>query len=113
MMPSHEEHHGHHGRRHRRPHHPRHGGGPRDAAPRLERQLAGHARPAWRTARAAAGIPLDTIAFSGLRGKGLLHTAAGGLRLLKAFWDCLRHPAPPRGADAVLGMGGYVCFPGG
>jgi UDP-N-acetylglucosamine--N-acetylmuramyl-(pentapeptide) pyrophosphoryl-undecaprenol N-acetylglucosamine transferase len=57
-------------------------------------------------------IPLDTIGFSGLRGKGLLHTLTGGLRLLKAFWDCfglLRR----RGADAVLGMGGYVCFPGG
>ena len=57
-------------------------------------------------------IPLDTITFSGLRGKGLLHTATGGLRLLKAFWDCfgiLRK----RGANAVLGMGGYVCFPGG
>ena len=58
------------------------------------------------------GISLDTISFSGLRGKGLLHTATGGLRLLKAFWDCfgiLRR----RGANAVLGMGGYVCFPGG
>ena len=58
------------------------------------------------------GISLDTISFSGLRGRGLLHTATGGLRLLKAFWDCfgiLRR----RGADAVLGMGGYVCFPGG
>ena len=57
-------------------------------------------------------IPLDTIGFSGLRGKGLLHTATGGLRLMKAFWDCmgiLRR----RGANAVLGMGGYVCFPGG
>ena len=60
----------------------------------------------------AAGIALDTISFSGLRGKGLLHAATGGLRLLKAFWDCfgiLRR----RGAHAVLGMGGYVCFPGG
>ena len=59
-----------------------------------------------------SGILLDTISFSGLRGKGLLHTLTGGLRLLKAFWDCfglLRK----RGADAVLGMGGYVCFPGG
>ena len=58
------------------------------------------------------GITLDTIGFSGLRGKGWLHTATGGLRLLKAFWDCfglLRQ----RGANAVLGMGGYVCFPGG
>jgi len=58
------------------------------------------------------GITLDTIKFSGLRGKGVLHTLTGGLRLMKAFWDCmgiLRR----RGANAVLGMGGYVCFPGG
>ena len=58
------------------------------------------------------GITLDTITFSGLRGKGLLHTASGGLRLVGAFWDCLRI-LRRRGADAVLGMGGYVCFPGG
>jgi UDP-N-acetylglucosamine--N-acetylmuramyl-(pentapeptide) pyrophosphoryl-undecaprenol N-acetylglucosamine transferase len=59
-----------------------------------------------------AGIALDTIGFSGLRGKGLVHTLTGGLRLLKAFWDCfgiLRR----RSTDVVLGMGGYVCFPGG
>ncbi len=59
-----------------------------------------------------AGIPLDTIRFSGLRGKGLVHTATGGLRLLKAFWDCLGL-LRRRSANAVLGMGGYVCFPGG
>jgi UDP-N-acetylglucosamine--N-acetylmuramyl-(pentapeptide) pyrophosphoryl-undecaprenol N-acetylglucosamine transferase len=59
-----------------------------------------------------SGLPMDRIAFSGLRGKGLLHTLTGGLRLLKAFWDCLGH-LRRRGADAVLGMGGYVCFPGG
>jgi len=59
-----------------------------------------------------SGIALDTIGFSGLRGKGLLHTATGGLRLLKAFWDCIAI-LRRRGADAVLGMGGYVCFPGG
>ncbi len=59
-----------------------------------------------------SGIALDTIGFSGLRGKGLLHTLTGGLRLLKAFWDCLLI-LRRRGAHAVLGMGGYVCFPGG
>jgi len=59
-----------------------------------------------------SGIAMDRIGFSGLRGKGLLHTATGGLRLLKAFWDCLRILRRRR-ADAVLGMGGYVCFPGG
>jgi UDP-N-acetylglucosamine--N-acetylmuramyl-(pentapeptide) pyrophosphoryl-undecaprenol N-acetylglucosamine transferase len=58
------------------------------------------------------GISLDAIGFSGLRGKGPVHMLTGGLRLLKAFWECigiLRR----RSADAVLGMGGYVCFPGG
>jgi UDP-N-acetylglucosamine--N-acetylmuramyl-(pentapeptide) pyrophosphoryl-undecaprenol N-acetylglucosamine transferase len=60
----------------------------------------------------AAGIAIDTIGFTGLRGKSLVQTLTGGLRLLKAFWDCLRI-LRRRGADAVLGMGGYVCFPGG
>ena len=59
-----------------------------------------------------SGIVMDTITFSGLRGKGLLHTLTGGLRLLAAFWSCLRILRARR-ADAVLGMGGYVCFPGG
>mgnify|MGYP006271221117 CR=1 FL=1 len=58
------------------------------------------------------GIALDAIAFSGLRGKGLLHTFTGGFRLLMAFWACLRI-LRRRSAQAVLGMGGYVCFPGG
>jgi UDP-N-acetylglucosamine--N-acetylmuramyl-(pentapeptide) pyrophosphoryl-undecaprenol N-acetylglucosamine transferase len=60
----------------------------------------------------SAGIVLDTIGFAGLRGKGLRHSLVGGLRLLKAFAECytlLRR----RGADVVLGMGGYVCLPGG
>ena len=58
------------------------------------------------------GIAMDRLAFSGLRGKGLVHTLTGGVRLLKAMWDSLRI-LRRRGADAVLGMGGYVCFPGG
>ncbi len=58
------------------------------------------------------GIPLDTIGFSGLRGKGALHTLTGGMRLLGAFWSCLQILRRRR-ADVVLGMGGYVCFPGG
>ncbi len=57
-------------------------------------------------------IPLDVLAFTGLRGKGLLHAATGGLRLLKAFWDAAQ-VLRRRSANAVLGMGGYVCFPGG
>ena len=61
---------------------------------------------------AQSGIALDRIGFSGLRGKGLMHTLTGGLRLLHAFWQCLGI-LRRRGADAVLGMGGYVCFPAG
>jgi UDP-N-acetylglucosamine--N-acetylmuramyl-(pentapeptide) pyrophosphoryl-undecaprenol N-acetylglucosamine transferase len=59
-----------------------------------------------------SGIPIDTIAFSGLRGKGLVHTLTGGMRLLGGFWSCLR-VIRRRHTTAVLGMGGYVCFPGG
>ena len=59
-----------------------------------------------------SGIPIDTIGFSGLRGKGLMHTLTGGFRLLGAFWSCLRIIRARR-TTAVLGMGGYVCFPGG
>ena len=60
----------------------------------------------------AAGIAFDAISFNGLRGKGAVHMLTGGMRLLKAFWECLTL-LRRRGADAVLGMGGYVCFPGG
>lgn len=59
-----------------------------------------------------SGIALDTITFSGIRGKGLWHTAKGLVRLALALpvcWSILRR----RAATAVLGMGGYVCFPGG
>jgi UDP-N-acetylglucosamine--N-acetylmuramyl-(pentapeptide) pyrophosphoryl-undecaprenol N-acetylglucosamine transferase len=59
-----------------------------------------------------SGIPMDSIAFSGLRGKGVVHTLTGGVRLLGAFWSCLRILRRRR-TSAVLGMGGYVCFPGG
>ncbi len=59
-----------------------------------------------------SGIPMDNIAFSGLRGKGIMHTLTGGVRLLAAFGACARIFRRRR-TDVVLGMGGYVCFPGG
>ena len=58
------------------------------------------------------GITLDTIGFAGLRGKGALGALTGGVRLLKAFWECLRI-LRRRAPAAVLGMGGYGCCPGG
>lgn len=57
-------------------------------------------------------IALHRLAFSGLRGKGLWHAFTGSLRLIKAFWDAQR-VLRRSGADVVLGMGGYVCLPGG
>ena len=59
-----------------------------------------------------AGIPLDTIDFQGVRGKGLLGNLRGVVKLLGAFGAC-RRILRTRGATAVLGMGGYVCVPGG
>ena len=58
------------------------------------------------------GIDVDRIAFAGMRGKGLLGNLLGAIKLLGAFPTCARLLARRR-ADAVLGMGGYVCFPGG
>jgi UDP-N-acetylglucosamine--N-acetylmuramyl-(pentapeptide) pyrophosphoryl-undecaprenol N-acetylglucosamine transferase len=59
-----------------------------------------------------SGIPMDTLAFTGLRGRGALHALAGVFLIARAFWDALRI-LRRRSADAVLGMGGYICFPGG
>ena len=58
------------------------------------------------------GIVLDRISFAGMRGKGLFGNLLGAMRLLIAFRTCSRLLMRRR-ADAVLGMGGYVCFPGG
>jgi UDP-N-acetylglucosamine--N-acetylmuramyl-(pentapeptide) pyrophosphoryl-undecaprenol N-acetylglucosamine transferase len=58
------------------------------------------------------GFDVETIDFSGVRGKGLVTLALLPLRLLRAFWQALavvRRVKP----DVVLGMGGYVTFPGG
>ncbi len=58
------------------------------------------------------GIAIDTIAFSGMRGKGLAHSVGGVFKLIASFVACLRYIGA-RKPDVVLGMGGYVCVPGG
>ena len=58
------------------------------------------------------GIVLDRVSFNGLRGKGLFGNVLGAMRLMIAFRTCSRLMARRR-PDAVLGMGGYLCFPGG
>ena len=60
----------------------------------------------------AHGIEMDTIDFTGLRGKGLRHTFTGACKLLWSFAACSRILAR-RQPDVVLGMGGYVTVPGG
>ncbi|QYF94376.1 undecaprenyldiphospho-muramoylpentapeptide beta-N-acetylglucosaminyltransferase [Massilia sp. PAMC28688] len=58
------------------------------------------------------GIEIDTIEFSGMRGKGLGHTVSGAFKLVNSFLTCLRHIGR-RQPSVVLGMGGYVTVPGG
>lgn len=58
------------------------------------------------------GIEMDRIQFSGLRGKGLLHSVRGVGDLATSFVTCFRILGR-RKPDVVLGMGGYVTVPGG
>jgi UDP-N-acetylglucosamine--N-acetylmuramyl-(pentapeptide) pyrophosphoryl-undecaprenol N-acetylglucosamine transferase len=58
------------------------------------------------------GIAMDAIDFSGLRGKGWLHTVKGAFKLLVGFMQCFRFLGR-RKPTLVLGMGGYVTVPGG
>jgi UDP-N-acetylglucosamine--N-acetylmuramyl-(pentapeptide) pyrophosphoryl-undecaprenol N-acetylglucosamine transferase len=57
-------------------------------------------------------IAMDLIEFSGMRGKGLAHTIGGAFKMAASFGSCLKYLAM-RKPDVVLGMGGYVCVPGG
>jgi UDP-N-acetylglucosamine--N-acetylmuramyl-(pentapeptide) pyrophosphoryl-undecaprenol N-acetylglucosamine transferase len=58
------------------------------------------------------GYELAPIRFAGLRGKGLLAKLLLPLNLLVAFWQSLRAIRAHK-PDVVLGMGGYIAFPGG
>jgi UDP-N-acetylglucosamine--N-acetylmuramyl-(pentapeptide) pyrophosphoryl-undecaprenol N-acetylglucosamine transferase len=58
------------------------------------------------------GYEMAWVRFSGVRGKGLLRLLLLPFNLLVAWWQSaaaiLRHRP-----DVVLGMGGYITFPGG
>jgi UDP-N-acetylglucosamine--N-acetylmuramyl-(pentapeptide) pyrophosphoryl-undecaprenol N-acetylglucosamine transferase len=58
------------------------------------------------------GFEVAWVRFSGLRGKGLLRAALLPFNLLVAFWQSARAIFAQR-PDVVLGMGGYISFPGG
>lgn len=58
------------------------------------------------------GFAFEAVEFGGVRGKGLQTLLWLPLRLLRAFWQSLqvvRRVQP----DVVLGLGGYITFPGG
>ncbi len=58
------------------------------------------------------GFAFEAIDFSGVRGKGLVTLALLPLRLLKAFWQSLQVVRRVR-PDVLVGLGGYITFPGG
>ncbi|MFC3684351.1 undecaprenyldiphospho-muramoylpentapeptide beta-N-acetylglucosaminyltransferase [Hydrogenophaga luteola] len=58
------------------------------------------------------GIPLELIDFGGVRGKGLATLALLPLRLLKAFAQAFAMVGRVK-PDVVVGLGGYITFPGG
>ena len=58
------------------------------------------------------GYEMAWVNFTGLRGKGLLRKLQLPISLFSACWQArreIRRVAP----DVVLGMGGYISFPGG
>lgn len=58
------------------------------------------------------GIAMYWVQFGGLRGKGILTKLLLPLNLLRAFWQSSKaiRAAKP---SVVLGLGGYISFPGG
>ncbi|HBQ44449.1 MAG TPA: undecaprenyldiphospho-muramoylpentapeptide beta-N-acetylglucosaminyltransferase [Thiomicrospira sp.] len=59
-----------------------------------------------------ANIPFATISIKGLRGNGLKGWLFAPLNILKAFFQA-RKIIKKEQPDLVLGMGGFVCGPGG
>lgn len=58
------------------------------------------------------GFAFEPVRFSGVRGKGVLTLALAPLKLLRAFGQALAVVRRVR-PDVVLGLGGYISFPGG
>ncbi len=58
------------------------------------------------------GYETAWVRFGALRGKGLLRKLLLPVNLLSGFWQALRALRRVK-PDVVLGMGGYITFPGG
>ncbi len=110
---SREPHHPDHGRRHRRARHPGARRGRRNARCGLGRGLARRQGRHGRAAGAGARLPhcLDPRACAARQGPALAQLLLP-LNLLYAFWQSARALFRER-PDVVLGMGGYIAFPGG
>ena len=60
----------------------------------------------------ARGYETAWVRFGALRGKGLVRKLMLPINLLSGFWQALRELRRAK-PDVVLGMGGYITFPGG
>lgn len=60
----------------------------------------------------ARGYEMCALRFGALRGKGLMKKLLLPLHLISGFWQAWREIRRIR-PDVVLGMGGYISFPGG
>ena len=58
------------------------------------------------------GFAFEAVQFGGVRGKGLKTLALLPFKLLRAFWQSLQVVRRVR-PDVVVGLGGYITFPGG
>jgi len=58
------------------------------------------------------GFEFEPVQFGGVRGKGPLTLVLLPLRLLRAFWQSIAVVRRVR-PDVVVGLGGYITFPGG
>ena len=105
--------HPHHGRRHRRAHLSRARGRRADARRRLGRGLDGRARRHGRAPGADARLPHGVDPRAAPRAaRGCVQKLLLPANLLLSFWESARHIRRIR-PDVVLGLGGYVAFPGG
>ena len=58
------------------------------------------------------GFEMVNLKFAALRGKGIVRKLLLPLNLLKGFWQALKAIRQVK-PNVVLGMGGYITFPGG
>jgi UDP-N-acetylglucosamine--N-acetylmuramyl-(pentapeptide) pyrophosphoryl-undecaprenol N-acetylglucosamine transferase len=58
------------------------------------------------------GIEMAWIKFAGVRGKGIVRMLTLPMQILAAFWQALRAIGRVK-PHVVVGLGGYVAFPGG